>query len=156
MSKESEFGRFADILLEWNLVTEGQLREADETRRVVSRALNENLTIAAILLTQRKLEVGDIRSAQRELESRLAALRVPKPELPGERTRANRRVLFGQIALDEGFITEEQLQAALAFQRATKKATGKSRPIGAILGVKGFITRKQLDEVIKIQYGLSK
>jgi type IV pilus assembly protein PilB len=52
---------------------------------------------------------------------------------------------FGEIAIEEGFITQEQLGEALQRQREDK------RLIGQILVELGFLTTAQLDEIIQIQ-----
>jgi hypothetical protein len=52
---------------------------------------------------------------------------------------------FGEIAIEEGFITQEQLDEAL------KRQKEEQRLIGQILVELGFLTTVQLDRIIQIQ-----
>jgi signal transduction histidine kinase len=51
---------------------------------------------------------------------------------------------FGEFLLENRYITDDQLQAALATQRA-RAAQGKSQTVGQILLEMGVVTREQLD-----------
>ena len=55
---------------------------------------------------------------------------------------------FGIIAREMGFITAEQLVEALKIQVMEEVENKKHRPIGTILLEKGYITSKQIEEVI--------
>ncbi len=60
-------------------------------------------------------------------------------------------VRFGQVAIDQGFITREQLQEALLEQFANDPYS-RLRPrklIGEILFEKGWMTLHQIDLVLK-------
>ena len=56
---------------------------------------------------------------------------------------------FGNVAVEKGFITPDQLMQALEIQAYEDKATGKHRPIGRILLNGGSITMPQVGEVME-------
>ena len=56
---------------------------------------------------------------------------------------------FGDIALERGFITKEQLDQALKIQTDEDIPEVGHRPIGRILLNEGFITLQQVGEVLK-------
>ena len=55
---------------------------------------------------------------------------------------------FASIAVEKGFITAEQAQAALAEQLGDDLARKRHRLIGHILFEKNWITAKQIDLVL--------
>ncbi len=55
---------------------------------------------------------------------------------------------FGIIAREMGFINAEQLVEALKIQVMEEAENKKHRQIGSILLEKGFITSKQIEEVV--------
>ena len=57
-------------------------------------------------------------------------------------------LLVGQIALDLGFLTEEQLRSCLDLQAGQAKA----RPIGTVLLENGFLKPEQLEKVVAEQH----
>ena len=56
---------------------------------------------------------------------------------------------FGTIAVKKGFITEDQLKAAMMEQLEDDLSGRDHRIIGAILYKKGWITWDQVDSVLK-------
>ena len=58
---------------------------------------------------------------------------------------------FGNVAVEKGFITYDQLIQALEIQVYEVKTTGKHRPIGRILLNDGSITMRQIGEVMAAQ-----
>ena len=56
---------------------------------------------------------------------------------------------FGAIAVEKGFITEDQLGEALTIQAKENVEEGKHRLLGRILLEQGLITNSQLDEVLE-------
>jgi hypothetical protein len=56
---------------------------------------------------------------------------------------------FGDIAIEKGFITKDQLDLALRIQMDEYSSTGIRRAIGRILLNEGLITLQQIGEVIK-------
>ena len=55
---------------------------------------------------------------------------------------------FGIIAREMGFINAEQLVEALKIQVMEEADNKKHRQIGSILLEKGFVTSKQIEEVV--------
>lgn len=55
---------------------------------------------------------------------------------------------FGTIAIEKGFITQEQLFEVLKIQVAEELEGDGRRLVGQILYDKGFITPDQIDEVL--------
>ena len=62
---------------------------------------------------------------------------------------------FGLIAVEKGFITTDQLVEAIKIQVLEEIEKGKHRLIGAILFEHGFITLRQIDEVLESLQTLS-
>ncbi len=56
---------------------------------------------------------------------------------------------FGKITVDMGFITVKQLKEAIAEQVEDDLADKPHRPIGKILLENGWITKEQIDIVLK-------
>lgn len=57
---------------------------------------------------------------------------------------------FGSIAVEMGFITEEQLLGALAVQAKENVASGTHRLLGQILLEEGMITESQIEKVLEV------
>lgn len=55
---------------------------------------------------------------------------------------------FGIVAIERGFITEDQLQEAILIQEKERDKTGKQRFIGRILADQGLISIAQIDEIL--------
>lgn len=62
----------------------------------------------------------------------------------------NNQKRFGAIAVEKGFITEEQLFQALKVQAKENLAEGKHRLLGQILLEEGLITAPQIEEVLDV------
>jgi len=62
----------------------------------------------------------------------------------------NNQKRFGAIAVEKGFITEEQLFKALKVQAKENLAEGKHRLLGQILLEGGLITAPQIEEVLDV------
>ena len=56
---------------------------------------------------------------------------------------------FGNVAIRKGFITSEQLIEAITSQIIENVESNQHRLIGSILHEKGYVTIKQIDEVLK-------
>lgn len=56
---------------------------------------------------------------------------------------------FGSIALEKGFISQDQLDEALRIQKEEDTSTGEHRPIGRILLNEGRITLQQVADILK-------
>ncbi len=62
------------------------------------------------------------------------------------------RVAFGQIAIDLGYVTEEQIEEALETQETLREQKEGDPPkLGSILVHKGYLTKKQVREVFRTQ-----
>jgi hypothetical protein len=58
---------------------------------------------------------------------------------------------FGQIAVEQGLITLEQLKSALSYQAQENLNDGGHQRIGEILIHQGLITSQQVKEILEIQ-----
>ena len=57
-------------------------------------------------------------------------------------------LLFGQIALEMGFIDEMQLNEALQFQRIEEESVQEPRVLATILFDKEWMSSEQIDQVL--------
>ncbi len=62
---------------------------------------------------------------------------------------------FGEIAVDMGFVTEEQLKEALVEQVEDNLSNHPHRFIGYILFENGWITNEQFDSALNILFNAS-
>lgn len=60
-------------------------------------------------------------------------------------------VSIGQIALERGLVTQEQLAECLALQEQLQQKMGMQLQLGEILASKGYVTRRFVEEAIRIQ-----
>ncbi len=56
---------------------------------------------------------------------------------------------FGTIAVDKGFISEEQLIKALELQATENIKEGKHRLLGQIFLDEGLLTEEQVDDILE-------
>lgn len=63
--------------------------------------------------------------------------------------RERRGIRFGVMAVERGFITPEQLVAALQVQVEGNLRHGEHRLIGMILLDQGLLTLDQIDEILR-------
>ena len=70
------------------------------------------------------------------------------PDADEEVTSESIRKRFGVIAIEKGFITEEQLIHAIEKQIRDEIGQERHRLIGEILCKKGYMTKPQCDEVL--------
>ncbi len=61
---------------------------------------------------------------------------------------------FGDIAIDKGFITEKQINEALAEQAEDDFSNEPHRFVGSILFEHGWLTKKQIDIILYELYEL--
>lgn len=59
---------------------------------------------------------------------------------------------FGEIAVERGFITKEQLESALRIQLDDDLAQRARRYLGVILFDKDWMTSEQIDEVLNLLF----
>jgi hypothetical protein len=57
---------------------------------------------------------------------------------------------FGNIAVDKGYINEDQLIEALEIQARENVMEGKHRLLGQILVDEGLLTTLQVDEILEV------
>jgi len=57
---------------------------------------------------------------------------------------------FGTIAVNKGYISEDQLIKAFAMQAKQNVLEGKHRLLGQIFVEEGFLTNAQVDEILEI------
>ncbi len=77
--------------------------------------------------------------------------------------RASRRISqseyakrFGQIAVEQGFVTPPQMKAALMEQVEDDLAGRPHRNLGTIFFEKQWMTWKQIDAVLDLMFGIPK
>ena len=63
--------------------------------------------------------------------------------------KKNHHKRFGTIAVDKGYITEEQLVQALEIQAKENVMEGKHRLLGQIFLEEGLLTPEQVDEILE-------
>ena len=61
---------------------------------------------------------------------------------------------FGIIAIEKGFINKNQLIEVIGLQVEDEIEKRRPKLIGTILSNLGYITHKQIDEIIKAQRGV--
>ncbi len=59
---------------------------------------------------------------------------------------------FGEIAVEKGFITKEQLESALRMQRDDELAQRARRYLGVILFDRDWMTSEQIEEVLNLLF----
>lgn len=64
----------------------------------------------------------------------------------------DRYKFFGEIALENRFVTPEQLYEALTLQARSKVEGGQDKLLGQILLELGYMTEDQIREVLDILY----
>lgn len=64
----------------------------------------------------------------------------------------DRYKFFGEIALENRFVTSEQLYEALTLQARAKVEGGQDKLLGQILLELGYMTEDQIREVLDILY----
>ncbi len=60
-----------------------------------------------------------------------------------------KNVLFGKLAVSTRFITEEQLQECLDFQKEIEERGEKPPRLGEILEQKGYLTKQQIQSILE-------
>jgi hypothetical protein len=63
--------------------------------------------------------------------------------------RDRRKVRFGTVAVQKGYVTLKQVIDALALQAKENLSTGKHKHIGQILLEQGLIHQQQLDDILR-------
>jgi hypothetical protein len=58
---------------------------------------------------------------------------------------------FGEIAVDKGFATKDQINIALEIQAEEDSLEGQHRPLGRILHNLGYLNVSQIEEILATQ-----
>jgi hypothetical protein len=125
---------FGKVALERGFITKDQLDEALRIQAGEDVSKMSHRPIGRILLNNGFItfqQVGDVLKSMDKLYE--------------EKTDKN----FGDIAMEKGFITKDQLDSALRIQTDEYSITGNRRSIGRILLNEGLITIQQIGEVLK-------
>ncbi|MFC1579494.1 hypothetical protein ACFL4N_01125 [Thermodesulfobacteriota bacterium] len=93
--------------------------------------------------------VCELEPAEIDHEKAEATLR-ENEEPKNHRIKKNSKQRFGEIAVEKGYISLEQLKKALSLQRSSERRVDKSPPlIGEILHKLGFMKNSKIKKVIK-------
>jgi hypothetical protein len=60
------------------------------------------------------------------------------------------KIRFGMIAINEGYITQDQLIQALTIQARENIEEGKHRLLGQIMLSEGFLSEEQVDKILEL------
>jgi len=134
MDKSTTEKTFGKLALKKGFITKDQLEEALKIQADEDHSKASHKPIGRILLNKGFItlkQVGDIlKSIDKLYEEKV------------DRS-------FGDIAIEKGFITKDQLDMALRIQMDEYSTTGIRRAIGRILLNEGLITMQQIGEVLK-------
>ena len=110
----------------------------------------DQLLMAINIQIVENLEKGEHRLIGRILADLdiISPSRIMMPDAVEEVTSVSIRKRFGVIAIEKGFITTEQLIHAIEEQIRDEIAQERHKLIGEILYEKGYMTKKQCDEVL--------
>ncbi len=131
VSVSSLGNRIGDILLAKNLITKEQLSVAIKNAQMQNKLLGDVL-------------VADGTVSGNQLKEILAEQSAKQSAAPAE-GQPKKRV--GDLLVEQGLITEEQLQMALQESKTSKE------PIGSVLVKLGFIAIEKLKDVLATQQG---
>lgn len=143
--------KFAEIAAGYGFVTPPQLRAASRAQARVESCFGRRPPLAEVLLVQ---GIVDPDQVQVVFQAIRAAEGHGPDKPPGEETVRRRRVLLGQLAVERGLITEDQLLRCLGIQQEDVRKGRMPRPLGAILGAEGLLSKDQLQGLLREQYGL--
>jgi hypothetical protein len=121
------------------VVSDEQLLQALQMQVLVKRHLGHHVPVAHILFIRGEVTVDQLLLLLRDVSGN----EVAPPPAP--------RSLFGRIAVDCGFTSEEDLGRCLEIQAAEVKAGKPPRPLGAIMVAEGVIAAAQLEEILRLQ-----
>ncbi len=147
LSQSSEFvtkSLFGEILVENGLITEGELRSALDLQRGRAGA-----RLGDILIEQGFIDNEGVFDALRSQVRRRKHSDEEEPfpkKAPMPKSEFFKPSLFGEILLEFGLVTEEQLKMALDIQKQT---TGKQ--LGDILVEMGVVTPQQILQAVEEQ-----
>ncbi|MCX7982047.1 MAG: ATPase, T2SS/T4P/T4SS family [Syntrophales bacterium] len=117
-----------------------EVREVGQILR--SQGVIESEDLEATLAEQKKLrerKIGEIISSQTSISHQVIEEKIEKAKTEGRHPR----IRVGDLLIEEGLITKEQLEHALAEQEK-----GRRKKLGELLIEKGLITEEQLVRVL--------
>jgi hypothetical protein len=110
----------------------------------------DQLLMAINIQIVENLEKGEHRLIGRVLEELgiISPSKIMMADAMEEVTSESIRKRFGAIAIEKGFITEEQLIRCIEVQIRDEVARERYRLIGEILCEKGYMSKEQCDQVL--------
>ena len=110
----------------------------------------DQLLMAINIQIVENLEKGEHRRIGRVLEELgiISPSKITMSDAIEEVTSESIRKRFGAIAIEKGFITEEQLIRCIEVQIRDEVARERYRLIGEILCEKGYMSKEQCDQVL--------
>jgi hypothetical protein len=110
----------------------------------------DQLLMAINIQILENLEKGEHRRIGRVLEELgiISPSKIMMPDAIEEVTSESIKKRFGAIAIEKGFITEEQLIRCIEVQIRDEVAHERHRLTGEILCEKGYMSKEQCDQVL--------
>jgi len=134
MAKEPEAIRFGMMAVKKGFVTPEDVVEALKIQEDEESSTGPRRPIGRILSNEGHITLQQIGEVLRSM-GKMDEKKVDKT--------------FGDVAIEKGFITEEQLEEALKIQTDDACSMEERRPLGRILINEGFMTLQQVGEVLK-------
>lgn len=89
---------------------------------------------------------------RKSFSSIMSILNTPAPPLPAAEPGAPRRRKLGEILVDKGFISKDNIETAASLQEIFRRS-GEPKKLGEILVEYGYLSDEQLQRVLKEQEG---
>jgi hypothetical protein len=134
MDEKTTEKTFGKVALRKGFITKEQLEEALKTQSDEDSSNINHRPIGRILLNKGFITLQQVSEILKSMD-----------KLYEEKIDRN----FGDVAIERGFITKDQLELALKIQIDEYSSTGIRRAIGRILLNEGIITMQQIGEVLK-------
>jgi hypothetical protein len=134
MDEKTTEKTFGKVALKKGFITKEQLEEALKTQSDEDSSSVNHRPIGRILLNKGFITLQQVSEILKSMD-----------KLYEEKIDWT----FGDIAIEKGFITKDQLELALKIQMDEYSSTGIRRAIGRILLNEGIITLQQIGEVLK-------
>jgi hypothetical protein len=131
---------FGTIARERGYVADDQLLEALEMQVLVKRHFGHLRPVSEILFVRGAISVERLRSVLHEIGVPLDVT-----------TRISARGLFGQLAVDRGYVKREDLLRCLDLQALDVTSGKRPRPLGEVMVGEGLLTPKQVEELLRLQ-----
>ncbi len=128
---------FGERAIERGFVDEATVLAALRAQHEAKIVCGKHLFLGEILLLQGKLNARQLTELLRETGER--------PEEAGD---VHARRFFGDVAMEMGFCTATQVYEALNVQRAEDARGGRHRLVGEILFDGGYLTKRQVADVV--------